>query len=363
MHLSKFQLIKLLTSLALPLAVALFTLITTIQNRQIAEQNREQDLKQAEDEQRQNVFVSYINDISHYRDKYSSNLTNNLDKLLYIRTKTLTVLRKLDNERKKYVFLFLKESFLLSADEQSLLVEANFNGIRLNQYDCYFKHTTFLGIYFENVSFTNCVFENVTFRYVYFHRANLTNSIFYLSQFYACQMDYVNFQQTIISESIFDRSLLSYADFRHVKFDFTKFNNVNFTKAIFSDTSIQMKNTKITNSLLWNQTFSSIDEIHIHSNFCFSFDRWSPQPIDGFRIDNCTLITTISNANLSIDIIEPFSDRMVLIDANQAEFFFEVKQKYTMTFLSITIYYVGVERGVFETRQIGMFNRFSSREI
>jgi hypothetical protein len=92
---TKFQLSKLLTSLALPLAVALFTLITTIKNRQIAEQ----DLKQSEDDQRQNVFLNYINDISHYRDKYSKNLTNNSHKLLYIWTKTLTTLRKLDNER------------------------------------------------------------------------------------------------------------------------------------------------------------------------------------------------------------------------------------------------------------------------
>jgi hypothetical protein len=37
-----------------PLPVAIFTLITTIQNRQIGEHG-----------QRQNVFISYINDISH----------------------------------------------------------------------------------------------------------------------------------------------------------------------------------------------------------------------------------------------------------------------------------------------------------
>ncbi len=44
MYLTKFQLLKLLISLALPLAVALFTLITTLQHRQIVENNREQDL-------------------------------------------------------------------------------------------------------------------------------------------------------------------------------------------------------------------------------------------------------------------------------------------------------------------------------
>jgi hypothetical protein len=114
-----------------------------------------------------------------------------------------------------------------------------------------------------------------------------------------------------------------------------------------------MKNIKVRNSLLWNETFSEIDDIQIHSNFCFSFDRWSPQPIDGFQLHNCTLITNILNANLSIDMTEPFFDRSVLINANQAEFFVEVKQKYTMTFVSIIIYFVGVDRGVFETQQIG----------
>lgn len=94
-HLTKFQLIKLLTSLALPLAVAIFTLITTIQNRHIARQTREQDLVQTEDDQRQNFFVNYINDISRYRDKNIENLSNNSNKLLYIRTKTLTNIKKI----------------------------------------------------------------------------------------------------------------------------------------------------------------------------------------------------------------------------------------------------------------------------
>ncbi|CAF5114137.1 unnamed protein product, partial [Rotaria sp. Silwood1] len=49
-HLTKFQLIKLITSCALPLAVAIFTLVTTLQNRQIALQNRQQDLLESEDD-------------------------------------------------------------------------------------------------------------------------------------------------------------------------------------------------------------------------------------------------------------------------------------------------------------------------
>ena len=39
-HLTKFQFLKLLSALALPLAVAIFTAITTVQNRQIAYANK-----------------------------------------------------------------------------------------------------------------------------------------------------------------------------------------------------------------------------------------------------------------------------------------------------------------------------------
>jgi hypothetical protein len=64
------------------------------------------------------------------------------------------------------------------------------------------------------------------------------------------------------------------------------------------------------------------------------------------------LIANITNATISKDIISPFLDRSVLIDADEAEFVLELKQKYTMTFVSINIYFVGVEHGVFETQEL-----------
>ncbi|CAF3630994.1 unnamed protein product [Rotaria sp. Silwood1] len=350
-HLTKFQLIKLITSCALPLAVAIFTLVTTLQNRQIALQNRQQDLLESEDDQRQSFFVNYINDISRFRDQNIENLTNNYNKLLYIRTKTLTTLRKLDNERKKYILLFLKESSLLSEDEQSLLSGADFNGIKIDHNDCVFRNVIFSGVYFQQVSFMNCLFENVTFRYVDFHEAVLSHSIFYLTYFISCRMDYVNFQESVISESYFNSSSLSYTDFRQVKIDFVKFYNVNLTKASFSDNPIQTQYSLIRNSLLPNGTFSTIDDINIISNLCTSFEKWSPIPIDGIKVDNCTFVIKISNTTIARYIRRPFIDRSVLIGAEQADFLLELKQKYTMMYISIIIYFVGVEHGVFETQQ------------
>lgn len=354
-HLTKFQVIKLLTSLALPLAVAIFTLITTVQNRHIAHQNREQDLMQAEDNQRQDVFINYINDISRYRDKNVENLSNNSDKLLYIRTKTLTALRKLDNERKKYLLLFLQESSLLSEDELSLLVGAVFNGIKIHYHDCVFRNVIFVGVYFENVTFTYCIFENVTFRYVKFQYSILTNSVFYLTSFISCQMEYVNLENTIISESEINNTLLGYANFQDVKLDFVKFNNVNLTRASFSKNATQTRYISIRNSMLPNGTFSSIDDIISHSKLCQNFDHWSLRPSFGIKDLNCTFVATIAHASISKGIILPFLDRSVLIDADQADFLFEIEEKYTRTSLTIAIYFVGVENGVFAPQQFGRF--------
>lgn len=361
-HLTKFQLIKLISSCALPLAVAIFTLVTTLQNRQIAKQNRDQDLVEVEDDQRQRFFVSYINDISRFRDKNILNLTHNYNKLLYIRTKTLTTLRKLDNERKKYVLLFLKESSLLHEDEQSLLVGANFNGIDLSYNDCIFKNVTFSGVYFQEVSFEHCLFENVIFRNVNFHKATLTNSIFYLTYFISCQMDYVNFYESIISESDFNSTSLSYTNFNQVKIDYVKFNDVNLTKAIFFDNSSQKQYSIIRNSLLPDQTFSPIDNFQVTSNLCETVNEWSPLPRNGIQLHNCTFTVNMSKTSLAKYIQSPFTNRSVLIDAKQAEFLFELKQKYKSMAILVVIYFVGVEHGMFETQQYGKFDVINIRK-
>ncbi len=65
-------------------------------------------------------------------------------------------------------------------------------------------------------------------------------------------------------------------------------------------------------------------------------------------VNHLTMDTTTSK-----DLIWSFVDRSVLIDADQAEFFLELKQKYMMTFTTILIYFVGVDDGVFEIQQVG----------
>ena len=355
-RLTKFHIIKLLTSLALPLAVAIFTLITTLQNRQIARQNRAQDLVQSEDDQRQNVFVNYIDDISQYRDANIANLTHNFDRLLYIRTKTLTSLRKLDDTRKKYVLLFLRESSLLIEDEHSLLDGADFNSIQIDPQDCKFRNVIFSGVSFQEVSFTHCLFENVTFSRVDFRRAMLTHSAFYRTHFISCRVDNVDFRHTVISESTFNQSSITWTNFRYAKIDYVKFLNVNLTRATFSADPDQLPTySLVRNSILPNGTFSLVDDIHIDPNLCAFADEWSVRPEDGIRSVNCTFVTRVSNASMTHWIRWPLFDRSMLIDANEAELDLALQQRRPARYITLSIYSVGIEHGVFETKQVGKF--------
>ncbi|CAF3673185.1 unnamed protein product [Rotaria socialis] len=91
----------------------------------------------------------------------------------------------------------------------------------------------------------------------------------------------------------------------------------------------------IRNSLLPNGTFSSTDDIHIISNLCVAIEQWSPLLTDGILVDNCTFVINISKTAIAQYIRAPFIGRFVSID------------------VSIIIYFVGVDRGVFETQQFG----------
>jgi uncharacterized protein YjbI with pentapeptide repeats len=348
---NKLQLIKLLSSLALPLAVGIFTLVTTVQNRRIARQEREQDVEQSEDEQREAVFMNYINDIARYRDRNIDNLTNNTDKLLYIRTKTLTSLRKLDIERKKRILLFLKESSLLS--EHNLLTGADFSQIQISGDDCQFTNATFFGVDFQQVSFISCLFANVTFSHSNFHRARFTRSIFSLSHFVDCHLNDVDFQNVIMVYSDFNSSKLSHADFRRAKLDHVNFSDVDLTGAIFTNYS-QLEHLSIRNSLLPNGTFSQIDEIQFDSGSeCLLLDKWYALPETIVLGENCTFTANISNATVSL--ISDVRVRSMLIDAGQAEIMFKVRQSHKTAPILITIMFASIN-GVYELHNIGMFN-------
>lgn len=122
---------KLTISAMIPCVLGIFTIIFTLQQRDLSNRQRQQDRWQQLDSQREELFNSYINDISKFLMQESNNhSTINSNGLIYIRTKTLTILRTLDSERKKYIVLFLYVNGLIH-DHGLDLRDADLNNVQL----------------------------------------------------------------------------------------------------------------------------------------------------------------------------------------------------------------------------------------
>ena len=343
---TKLEWIKLLTSFAVPLTIGIFTLVTSLQNRHIARQERDQDRRQAEDEQRETVYVSYINDISRFRDANIGNLTRNLDKLIYIRSKTLAALRTLDVERKKNILFFLKDSLLLSAEETSVLFQADFNGIRIEGDQCKFSDVIFFGAHFNDVFFRHCLFENVIFREISFRASDFTRSTFIHTQFIRCEMDEVNFHEAILSGSKFDGCSLGRADFTRVQFDSTVFTNVNLSAASVSSLH-PMDFVEVKNSILPNGSFSRIESLRVPPQACESLDRWKVLPANSVEVQDCALVATAANVSVEHTVKVLFLERSVLVDAHRAEFHVQYNRNHQDITETFDVVFVGGRNGVY----------------
>ena len=355
--LTKLETIKILVSLALPLAVGIFTLVTTIQNRNIALQERRQDLNQAEDEQQESVFVDYINDISRFRDRNRDTL-NQSDTQIYIRGKTLAALRKLNVERRKFLFLFLQDMLFSSTANYSFLSSANFNGIQLNSYECQFRNTIFSGLLFHNATFTYCSFTNVRFDEVELDGARFSHSTLYRVQFTDCQMDSVHIADSILSEDSFNDSILTRTNLRKNVFELVNVFNVNLSGAVLPK-EFSAKDLTIRNSILPNGTFSVIDDVESNLDLCSSLNEWLIHPLNSSEITNCSIVSRANNTAIIYTIPMSFKIRSILIDANQADFHFQFTRNDTRSIIMMELIFFDVIYSI----QTGVKKRTYRREI
>ncbi|CAF1089084.1 unnamed protein product, partial [Adineta ricciae] len=167
---------KLVASALVPCILGVFTIVFTLQQQELSKQQQEQERWHQLDSQQQTSFDTYINDVSNYLAQKST-MHAAIDKtsLLYIRTKTLTALRILDAERKKYVLLFLYESGLIR-DFYLDLRGADLSNVRL--IGPYTLDNLYLpDVFLSNAMFVDCHLTNATF-----DRSTMNNTQFIRSK-------------------------------------------------------------------------------------------------------------------------------------------------------------------------------------
>jgi uncharacterized protein YjbI with pentapeptide repeats len=253
--------------------IGVFTIVTTLLQQKSSNQQREQDkldallLREQSDRladslQKESALVNYLNDIS------SLLMSQNHTKVLtHIRTKTLTNLRQLDADRKRYLLLYLYESELLYYDPEQRnssglkISGADFNGIHFvgTKYNkCSFLRFQLFDVYLSNSSFTDC----------YIDRSNFSHSKMSNTKFIKGVLIRVTFQFSLLDNTCFcdmKLSMMSFIGATLVRANFTgslwqngsvDFTNANLTGAILSNT--QLTNSVLENSILPNQTWGPI---------------------------------------------------------------------------------------------------------
>jgi uncharacterized protein YjbI with pentapeptide repeats len=265
--------LKLILAASIPLMIGVFTITTTLLQQKLSRQQREQDKYEssllreqsnrlADNLQKETILVSYLNDVSNLLMK-----ENHTKILIHIRTKTLTSLRQLDSERKRYLLLFLYESELIHQypDQQiSTLLKINkadFNSIQFNGTNdnkCTFLRMYLYDVYLSNSSFIDC----------YIDRSNFSYSTMYNALFYKGLLIRITFKFALLDNSCFCNIKLSMMDFfgaslagssfsgstwDNASVDFT---NTNLTGAILSNE--QLKNSTLDNCMLPNRTWGPI---------------------------------------------------------------------------------------------------------
>jgi uncharacterized protein YjbI with pentapeptide repeats len=212
------------SSLLVPLMIAVFTIVTTMLQMNLAKQQREQDLHIANenrakdfeianqtrvseneiedrrraaeitaqrDQQMNIVLAAYLKDMAELLLSTNFSLTNKVIATV-VRAKTLTTLGQLDGKRKAHIVRFLYEAQMITVGEPSIdLTDADFSSVDLTNYKlvnasfvgcnlfgAIFHKTSLLKVDFEKAKLSVALFDNSALNNVNFHEANLTGASF-----------------------------------------------------------------------------------------------------------------------------------------------------------------------------------------
>ncbi|CAF2960680.1 unnamed protein product [Rotaria sp. Silwood2] len=214
-YLLLIKLMKLFAAILVPLMIGAFTVVTTLQDSNSTRYQREADLtrmerqgqlqgaaekcqniadlaklheqqdsndRAAKELRMQNVYDPYMRDLTSLILKLNINLTSS--ELLFVRSRTISVLDQIDLKRKWYLIKFLYDSELL----------LHFN-------NCHFEHLRFNHVDFQNTQFNPVPSSSK----IDFRRVNLIGS-----NFNTPYKTYVNISDSFLPNGTFITSFRSF---------------------------------------------------------------------------------------------------------------------------------------------------------
>ncbi|CAF3646530.1 unnamed protein product [Rotaria socialis] len=266
------DILKFISSLLLPLALGVFTVIITFQQQNAAKQQRDEDRKasQLQREQEKNLeeqrykneaLDTFIKEMGKLLKESNGFLTANRVTATLARVKTLNILRELDAQRNMRVIRFLYEANQLAEVDGHSPLDLSAAELR----DMNFRRLSILKMKITNLSLTGVFLSNATFAGVDMEYVDFATNQFDNVNFFSDYINNVSFSFTRLNNLNF-----SYGKFRNANFSFSSLFNVNFSFSALINThlpSTQIENGNFSFAQLFDVSFSSAQLDHINFSF------------------------------------------------------------------------------------------------
>ena len=219
------------------------------QDFQIEENRRNEDQRQADELHYQDIFKTYMEDISNilFRPNQTNGFVDNRTKSAYIRSKTLTALEELDSQRRTRLFLFFYENNLLPrvalTEENDMNLSLDLSGANLSKISIKSianKKIIFNKLSLPSVDLTDATFIGCQFRNgADFRDSVMTDAKFIRSTFDCSNPNDGAVDSLIMTHVFFDRSDMERANFSGSSLCDVSFDGVNLAYASFVRTTIR----------------------------------------------------------------------------------------------------------------------------
>ena len=243
------DILTIICAAAVPIALGIYTVITTEQQQQQADQTRQSDLEQAAELRQQTLYDKFLNDF--YNLDKDGHLNETKNPWAFANAYYRAAHRQLDVERKADVLHFLEEKQLIGRNklaEKRMAMRLD-DIIRLNELN------------FDNVHLISQTgsLNRLNLDYVSFNQVSMINARFSFvnlneASFNWARLNYIKFYDSSLAYATFDTTELLQADFGNSNLTNTQFLNGNLSTAKLTQDQIQQ--AQFYNTIMPNGTLS-----------------------------------------------------------------------------------------------------------
>ena len=248
-HFTLYEILTLICTAAIPVAVAVYTVISTEQGNKEADQKREFDLAHATEVRQHTLYDQFLEDM--YNLEKDGHLKPDKQPWTFANAYYRAMQRQWDATRKADILHFFKDKELIGKAKwlETRSLQPPVDVISLK------------GLNFDNVYLTSPTgsLNPLDFKYIAFDQVSMVNTKFSFvnvngATFNHAQLDHVQFEDSSLASATFNGTILKDANFSNSDLTGTRFINVDLSTVHL--TQDQLQQAAFENTTFPNGTFT-----------------------------------------------------------------------------------------------------------